>query len=141
MAVMGPLSLVAQGRWDCLYCVRCQRKLRGLGSLVSFTSKEDGSIMVSETTMLDRVKDPADLRGLTDEELRQVADDLRAETINAVAVTGGHLGAGLGVIELTVALHHVFDTPRDNERPVRWPTPLPPQRTVFQQRAENSELA
>ena len=69
--------------------------------------------MVSETTMLDRVKDPADLRGMNDEELRQVADDLRAETINAVAVTGGHLGAGLGVIELTVALHHVFDTPRD----------------------------
>jgi 1-deoxy-D-xylulose-5-phosphate synthase len=69
--------------------------------------------MVSETTMLDRVKDPADLRGMTDDELRQVADDLRAETINAVAVTGGHLGAGLGVIELTVALHHVFDTPHD----------------------------
>ena len=69
--------------------------------------------MVSETTMLDRVKDPADLRGLTSEELRQVADDLRAETISAVAVTGGHFGAGLGVIELTVALHHVFDTPHD----------------------------
>ncbi len=69
--------------------------------------------MVSDTTMLDRVKEPADLRGMTDEELRQVADDLRAETINAVAVTGGHLGAGLGVIELTVALHHVFDTPHD----------------------------
>ncbi|MDP3261539.1 MAG: 1-deoxy-D-xylulose-5-phosphate synthase [Tabrizicola sp.] len=65
------------------------------------------------TPLLDRVKLPADLKGLTDRELRQLADELRAETIAAVAVTGGHLGAGLGVVELTVALHAVFDTPRD----------------------------
>ncbi len=63
--------------------------------------------------ILDRVHTPEDLRKLPDSDLRQVADELRQETINAVSVTGGHLGAGLGVVELTVALHHVFDTPRD----------------------------
>ena len=65
------------------------------------------------TPTLDRVKSPADLRTMSDRELRQVADELRAETISAVSVTGGHLGAGLGVVELTVAIHAVFDTPRD----------------------------
>jgi 1-deoxy-D-xylulose-5-phosphate synthase len=63
--------------------------------------------------MLDRVKLPADSRTLRIDELKQLADDLRRETIDSVAVTGGHLGAGLGVVELTVALHHVFQTPRD----------------------------
>ncbi len=66
-----------------------------------------------KTPLLDRVRTPADLRALTDAELPQLAHELRLETIDAVSVTGGHLGAGLGVIELTVALHHVFDTPRD----------------------------
>ena len=65
------------------------------------------------TPLLDRVNTPEDLRGLTDGQLAQVAAELRAETISAVSVTGGHLGAGLGVVELTVALHAVFDTPRD----------------------------
>lgn len=65
------------------------------------------------TPLLDQVPDPAALRRLDDAQLRQLADELRAETIDAVSVTGGHLGAGLGVVELTVALHHVFDTPRD----------------------------
>jgi 1-deoxy-D-xylulose-5-phosphate synthase len=65
------------------------------------------------TPLLDQVPDPAALRRLDDSQLRQLADELRAETIDAVSVTGGHLGAGLGVVELTVALHHVFDTPRD----------------------------
>ena len=65
------------------------------------------------TPMLDRVRLPSDLKALSDRELRQLADELRAETISAVSVTGGHLGAGLGVVELTVALHAVFDTPRD----------------------------
>jgi 1-deoxy-D-xylulose-5-phosphate synthase len=65
------------------------------------------------TPILDRVTLPSDLKGLTDRELVQLADELRAETISAVSVTGGHLGAGLGVVELTVALHAVFDTPRD----------------------------
>lgn len=65
------------------------------------------------TPHLDRVRLPADLKGLTDRELSAVADELRAETISAVSETGGHLGAGLGVVELTVALHAVFDAPRD----------------------------
>jgi 1-deoxy-D-xylulose-5-phosphate synthase len=66
-----------------------------------------------DTPLLDTVRTPADLRRLADGELRQLADELRAETIDAVSVTGGHLGAGLGVVELTVALHHVFNTPDD----------------------------
>ncbi|GAB4263370.1 MAG: 1-deoxy-D-xylulose-5-phosphate synthase [Pararhodobacter sp.] len=65
------------------------------------------------TPLLDQVRTPTDLRRLSDQQLRQVADELRAETISAVSETGGHLGAGLGVVELTVALHAVFDTPRD----------------------------
>ena len=65
------------------------------------------------TPLLDRVKLPADSRELTLDELKQLADDLRRETVDSVACTGGHLGAGLGVIELTVALHHVFNTPTD----------------------------
>ncbi len=65
------------------------------------------------TPFLDRVKLPADLKQMSDAELTGVAHDLRAETISAVSVTGGHLGAGLGVVELTVALHAVFDTPKD----------------------------
>ncbi|WP_374575759.1 1-deoxy-D-xylulose-5-phosphate synthase [Phenylobacterium sp.] len=65
------------------------------------------------TPLLDKVASPADIRRLHQNELRQLADELRAETIDAVSTTGGHLGAGLGVVELTVALHYVFDTPRD----------------------------
>ena len=65
------------------------------------------------TPLLDTIKTPDDLRRLPENQLRQVADELRSETISAVSVTGGHLGAGLGVVELTVALHYVFDTPRD----------------------------
>jgi len=68
---------------------------------------------VSQTPLLDTVKIPADLRKLPESDLPQFAAELRHETIDAVSVTGGHLGAGLGVIELTVALHWVFDTPRD----------------------------
>src|SRR6187551_2410586 len=67
----------------------------------------------SKTPLLDTVDVPADIRRLKPDELRQLADELRQETISAVSVTGGHLGAGLGVVELTVALHYVFDTPRD----------------------------
>lgn len=66
-----------------------------------------------QTPLLDRVQSPEDLKRLSDGELRVLADELRAETISAVSMTGGHLGAGLGVVELTVALHAVFDTPRD----------------------------
>ncbi|MCB2012833.1 MAG: 1-deoxy-D-xylulose-5-phosphate synthase, partial [Geminicoccaceae bacterium] len=68
---------------------------------------------MTETPLLDQIRDPSDLRRLSPERLRQLADELRRETIDAVSVTGGHLGAGLGVVELTVALHHVFNTPYD----------------------------
>ena len=66
-----------------------------------------------DTPLLDTVNVPADLRKLPDSDLRQLADELRQEVISAVSVTGGHLGSGLGVVELTVALHHVFNTPED----------------------------
>ena len=65
------------------------------------------------TPLLDTVKFPADTRGFDIAQLKQLADEVRAETIDVVSVTGGHLGAGLGVVELTVALHHVFETPQD----------------------------
>ncbi len=65
------------------------------------------------TPVLDRVNTPDDMKGMSDTELRQLADELRAETISAVSQTGGHLGAGLGVVEMTVALHAVFDAPKD----------------------------
>lgn len=68
---------------------------------------------MSKTPLLDTIKFPADLRQLAQSDLRQVADELRIETIDAVSVTGGHLGAGLGVVELTTALHWVFNTPDD----------------------------
>ena len=76
------------------------------------TDKPD-DFAVSKTPLLDRVKSPADMKALTRPQLKQLADELRRETIDAVSVTGGHLGAGLGVVELTVALHHLFDTPND----------------------------
>ena len=69
--------------------------------------------MTTKTPLLDRVMTPAQLRQLDPSDLRQLADELRQETIDAVSVTGGHLGAGLGVVELTVAIHYVFDTPYD----------------------------
>ena len=69
--------------------------------------------MNPSTPLLDQISTPADLKGRSRADLRQIADELRAETISAVSVTGGHLGAGLGVVELTVAIHAVFDTPRD----------------------------
>jgi 1-deoxy-D-xylulose-5-phosphate synthase len=69
--------------------------------------------VLSKTPLLDQIKTPDELRRLDPTQLRQVADELRTETVDAVAVTGGHLGAGLGVIELTVALHYVFNTPDD----------------------------
>ena len=65
------------------------------------------------TPLLDQVNLPADLRALKPEQLRQLADELRAETISAVGTTGGHLGSGLGVVELTTAIHYVFNTPED----------------------------
>jgi len=67
----------------------------------------------SSTPLLDSVKYPADIRDFTTEQLKQLSDEVRSETIDAVSITGGHLGASLGVVELTVALHHVFNTPHD----------------------------
>ena len=68
---------------------------------------------ISSTPILDQVKEPRDLRLFTSDQLKALAQELRQETIDAVSVTGGHLGAGLGVVELTVAIHHVFNTPDD----------------------------
>ncbi|MBT7248076.1 MAG: 1-deoxy-D-xylulose-5-phosphate synthase, partial [Rhodospirillaceae bacterium] len=65
------------------------------------------------TPLLDTVEDPADIRDFTSEQLAQLADELRMDTVRSVSITGGHLGASLGVVELTVALHHVFETPQD----------------------------
>src|SRR5260370_1549336 len=70
-------------------------------------------IEFSKTPLLGTIRTPADLGRLKLEQIRQVADELRQETIDAVSVTGGHFGAGLGVVELTTALHYIFDTPRD----------------------------
>jgi 1-deoxy-D-xylulose-5-phosphate synthase len=68
---------------------------------------------ISRTPLLDEIKVPADLRRLESSRLEQVSDELRTELIHAVSETGGHFGAGLGVVELTVALHYVFNTPDD----------------------------
>src|ERR1700753_4447579 len=67
----------------------------------------------TKTPLLDAIDEPAQLRALDKKDLRQFAEELRKETIDVVSVTGGHLGAGLGVVELTTALHYVFDTPKD----------------------------
>jgi 1-deoxy-D-xylulose-5-phosphate synthase len=64
-------------------------------------------------SLLDRINDPADLRSLTNEELTALAEEIRARLIDVCSRTGGHIGAGLGVVELTVALHYAFQTPRD----------------------------
>ena len=73
----------------------------------------EARVTESKTPLLDQIKTPADLRRLAPHQLRQLADELRQETIDVVSLTGGHLGAGLGVVELTVALHYLFDTPND----------------------------
>src|SRR3954467_12595243 len=75
--------------------------------------KQARAIMRVSTPLLDRIQIPADLRKLHPSQLRQLADELRLETIDAASVSGGHFGAGLGVVELTVALHYVFNTPAD----------------------------
>ncbi|MDB5419180.1 MAG: dxs [Phenylobacterium sp.] len=69
--------------------------------------------MPPATPLLDTVSSPADVRKLAEGQLKQLAEELRAETVDAVSQTGGHLGAGLGVVELTIALHYVYDTPKD----------------------------
>ena len=69
--------------------------------------------MIEDYKFLDDINFPSDLRKLSESDLQKVSDELRKELISAVSETGGHLGAGLGVVELTVALHYVFDTPND----------------------------
>lgn len=76
-------------------------------------TSEKPKIVPASLPLLDRVSTPADIRGFSDEQLKQLAEEVRLETIDAVSVTGGHLGAGLGVVELTVAIHAVFNTPED----------------------------
>ncbi|MDX2308652.1 MAG: 1-deoxy-D-xylulose-5-phosphate synthase [Hyphomicrobium sp.] len=76
-------------------------------------TRDSGVALPSVKPLLDRAATPEELRKLPESDLRQLADELRAELVDAVSVTGGHLGAGLGVVELTVALHWLFDTPRD----------------------------
>ncbi|WP_413661890.1 1-deoxy-D-xylulose-5-phosphate synthase [Methylocystis iwaonis] len=80
---------------------------------ISDIPDESDALTTSKTPLLDQIPTPQELRKLQPNQLRQVADELRRETIDAVSVTGGHLGAGLGVVELTVALHYVFNTPDD----------------------------
>ncbi|MEQ9448813.1 MAG: 1-deoxy-D-xylulose-5-phosphate synthase N-terminal domain-containing protein, partial [Rhodospirillaceae bacterium] len=77
------------------------------------TARKPGTATKIATPLLDTVRSAEDLRNLPISQLRQLADELRAETIDAASVTGGHFGAGLGVVELTVALHYVFNTPED----------------------------
>ena len=68
---------------------------------------------IKKTPLLNNINSPDDLKNLSDVELKKLADELRQETIHSVSKTGGHLGAGLGVVELTVALHSIFDAPKD----------------------------
>jgi 1-deoxy-D-xylulose-5-phosphate synthase len=68
---------------------------------------------ISKTPLLDKVTKPSDIRNFSVEQLKKLSDEVRAETIDAVSITGGHLGASLGVVELSVVLHHVFNTPHD----------------------------
>nr|MCU0953928.1 thiamine pyrophosphate-dependent enzyme [Hyphomicrobium sp.] len=72
-----------------------------------------GQPVPSPKPLLDKVRVPADLRALPESDMKALAEELRREVIEAVSVTGGHLGAGLGVVELTLAIHRIFDTPRD----------------------------
>ena len=90
--------------------VRCRR---GIADPNHHNRRHQRMDMHNRDTLLDRVQDPADIRGFTIEQLKQLADELRRDLVEIVSVTGGHLGASLGVVELTVALHHLFDTPRD----------------------------
>src|SRR5205085_174823 len=87
--------------------------VRGDATLPDSTEKAEARRISNRTPLLDRVNVPADLRALPEDDLQQLADELRTELVDAVSITGGHLGAGLGVVELTVALHYVFNTPED----------------------------
>jgi len=90
-----------------------RERIDGSGTMLESQIRRPALKNAAPTTLLDLVDDPSDLRKLSEEQLVQLAHELRQETIRIVSITGGHLGASLGVIELTVALHYVFDTPRD----------------------------
>jgi 1-deoxy-D-xylulose-5-phosphate synthase len=95
---------------------RCANHAQPFSGRAAFPDLQNWNIAVtdySKTPLLDTIRTPEDLRKLKVEQVQQVADELRQETIDAVSVTGGHFGAGLGVVELTTAIHYVFDTPRD----------------------------
>jgi len=81
--------------------------------LVHTQNEQSEEAAPSATPLLDQVIEPSDMKGFDDGQLRQLADDVRTATIDAVSKTGGHLGAGLGVVELTTAIHAVFDTPAE----------------------------
>src|SRR6202022_5070864 len=103
---------VASGVW--VFAALILRNPSHVGRLVPTCKIGNIAVTVfSKTPLLDTIRTPDDLRRLKVDQIRQVADELRLETIDAVSVTGGHFGAGLGVVELTTALHYVFDTPRD----------------------------
>ena len=80
---------------------------------LEFNSKSESKKMKLQTALLDKIKYPKDLKSLNDSQLKTLCRELRNEVVDAVSVTGGHLGAGLGVVELTVAIHSVFNTPKD----------------------------
>src|SRR5437016_4642644 len=103
---------MAQGAW----IFHCAVNARPISRQAIRPDMQNWNIAVttfSKTPLLDTIRTPDDLRKLKIEQVRQVADELRQETIDAVSVTGGHFGAGLGVVELTTAIHYTFDTPRD----------------------------
>src|SRR3954447_21846719 len=120
MESIGTGILPQHGIWDIvsrhLSSRMCAFNLSG-ASRLGLSAKEildfGDHVSATNTPLLDTIKTPGDLRQLPENQLKQVADELRTETLRAVSVTGGHLGAGLGVVELTVALHYVFDTPQD----------------------------
>ena len=101
--------------WSCdsIDCGILERDIKKLSKKVEKLSEKTESNPGNRTPLLDTILYPADVRKLEEKQLRQLADELRLETIDAVSTTGGHLGAGLGVVELTVAIHHVFNTPDD----------------------------
>src|SRR6266566_4829253 len=95
---------------------RCAGAAQSISRRATRPDMQNWNIAVTvfnRTPLLDTIRTPDDLRRLKVDQIRQVADELRQETIDAVSVTGGHFGAGLGVVELTTALHYIFDTPRD----------------------------
>lgn len=105
------IALLAKVNVEAFYA---RSGVTGVGRMRTSLSMSDGPYRGPDTTpLLDTIKSPADMKRLTIKQLKQLSNELRWETINAVSKTGGHLGSSLGVVELTVALHHLFDAPED----------------------------